>query len=367
MSFLLFYYMINSFGLNGQNTNFQINGIVNVDSGKISLHINPDYMMDGTSIITANIENQKFSISGYIHESQGAFITIDDIYMSSDFVIDEGLQTISINIDSSREVPVVDNKTMREEYPNYAAFYQDVNIERKLLEQKIDSLHQHFNGNLPDSLMLMLDENQTAIYSMGDSTLLKYIERYPNSKIAFWELVRLMNWGYETIFDSIYNAFSDTLQNGYAGKILKNKMQESKQLTIGQIFPNLNCIDTNNEVLSSQLFLKNKLILIDFWYSRCSPCRRQFDGLKDLYQQYSDNGFEIIGISIDRLKDKEEMESLIAKEKLVWKQYWDKDGTESQRYYINAFPTNFLIDSSGKIIEKNISMEALNELLKSTL
>ena len=61
------------------------------------------------------------------------------------------------------------------------------------------------------------------------------------------------------------------------------------------------------------------------------------------------------------------MESLIAKEKLVCKQYWDKDGTESQRYYINAFPTNFLIDSSGKIIEKNISMEALNELLKSTL
>lgn len=366
-SFLLFCCMINSFGLNGQNINFQIDGIVNVDSGKISLHLNPDYVAGETCKITAKIENKNFSIAGYIQESQGAFITIDDVYMSSDFVIDKGLQTVSINIESPQEMPIITNETMHEEYPKYTDFYKVLNTERKLFEHKRDSLYLHFNGDLPDSIKLILNENQKAIYMMSDSTLLKYVERNPNSKIAFWELIRLMNWGYEPIFDSIFNAFSDTLRNGCAGKILKTKLQDCKQLSIGQMFPNFNCINTNNEIFSSQLFIKNKFTLIEFWYSKCSPCRRQFNSLKDLYQQYSGSGFEIVAISVDRVKDKKEMENLILSEKLVWKQYWDKDGAESQKYSIHAFPTNFLIDSSGKIIEKNISMEALYEFLKSAL
>jgi len=362
---ILFCCLINSFEIKGQNSNFKIEGTINVDSGKIYLNFNSDYIPSETNKIVAEIKDKRFSFSGYIPESQGVFIALENSYMSSNFVIDKGVQTIFIDIDSVRKVPVVKNKTMLEEYPSYITFYKEINAKNDLFNQKRDSLYKLHNYDLPNSIRLILDEEQKAIYNANDSALLKYTERNPNSKIAFWNLVSLMSWGYEPIFDSIYNNFSDELKRSYAGKILGVKIQNSKQLSVGHMFPSFDCQNTYEENFSSQIFYKNKFTLVDFWFSKCGPCLVQFSRMRDLYKQYSESGFEIIGISVDQIRDKKEWEDVIVKEKLVWKQYWDKDGKESQKFSINAFPTNFLIDSTGKIIDKNISMEALSEFLSS--
>jgi len=105
--------------------------------------------------------------------------------------------------------------------------------------------------------------------------------------------------------------------------------------------------------------------LVDFWFSGCAPCRAQFNTLKELYSQYSNKGFEIVGISND--KDKKEWGKAIIDEKLSWQQYWDMNRKDTHRLSINVFPSNFLIDSKGKIIAKNISLEALDELLSRDL
>ena len=362
---ILFCCLISSFEINGQSFNFKIEGTINVDSGKIYLNFHSDYMPSETNKIVADIKNKRFSFSEYIPESQGVFIALENSYMSSNFVIDKGEQTIFIYIDSVRKAPVVKNKTMLEEYPSYITFYKEINAKNDLFNQKRDSLYKLHNYDLPNSIRLILDEEQKAIYNANDSTLLKYTERNPNSKIAFWNLVSLMSWGYEPIFDSIYNNFSDELKRGYAGKILGEKIQDSRQLSVGHMFPSFDCQNKNEESFSSQIFYKNKFTLVDFWFSKCGPCLVQFSRMRDLYKQYSDSGFEIIGISVDQIRDKKEWEDVIVKEKLVWKQYWDKDGTESRRFSINAFPTNLLIDNTGKIIDKNISMEALSEFLSS--
>lgn len=362
---ILYCCLINSFEITGQNSNFKIEGTINVDSGKIYLNFNSDYIPNETNEIVAEIKNKRFSFSGYIPESQGVFIALENSYMSSNFVIDKGEQAIFIDIDSVRKVPEVKNKTMLEEYPSYITFYKEINAKKDLFNQKRDSLYKLHNYDLPGSIRLILDEEQKAIYNASDSALLKYTEVNPNSKIAFWNLVSLMSWGYEPIFDSIYNNFSDELKRGYAGKILGEKMQNSRQLSVGHMFPSFDCQNANEENFSSQIFHKNKFTLVDFWFSKCGPCLVQFSRMRDLYKQYSDSGFEIIGISVDQIKDKSEWEDVIVNEKLVWKQYWDKDGKESQRFSINAFPTNFLIDSTGKIIDKNISMEALSEFFSS--
>lgn len=369
---LLVCFLIISCGTN--EPNFTLNGTINADSGKIELNFYSDYILGETDIITTEIKNKKFSFSGYISESQGVFITVEDscvegnlIYVSSDFVIDKGPQTITIDINSSREVPEVKNKTILEDYPNRIAFYKEIDAKYDLFDQKSDSLYQLYDRNLPDSINKVLMEERDILYNESDRTLLKYVEKNPDSKIAFWNLIRLMKWGYEPIFDSIYNAFSETLRNGYAGKVLNDKIQNSKQLSVGQMFPLFNCQNASDENLSSDIFLKNKFTLVDFWYSGCGPCRAQFSNLRDLYQKYSGSGFEIVGISVDRIKNKKDWEDVIVNDKLVWKQYWDKNGTESHRFSINAFPTNFLIDSTGKIIDKNISMGALSEFLNSSL
>ena len=205
------------------------------------------------------------------------------------------------------------------------------------------------------------------LYKEQYKLLLNYTKKNSDSEIAFWKLVRLMGWGYEPIFDTIYNSFSDELKNGYAGTVLNKKLEAGKILSVGKQFPPMQCMNRNNEELSPAVFTNKKLILVDFWYSGCGPCRAQFTSLKNLYNQFSSKGFEIVGISVDRATDKKKWEDVIINDKLIWQQYWDIDGKDARRLSINAYPTNFLIDNTGKIIAKNISMGELEAVLNKGL
>jgi alkyl hydroperoxide reductase subunit AhpC len=89
--------------------------------------------------------------------------------------------------------------------------------------------------------------------------------------------------------------------------------------------------------------------------------------LKNLYNQFSNKGFEIVGISIDKDINKKKWEDIIFNEKLIWQQYWDMNGKDAHRLSIYVYPSNFLIDSTGKIIAKDISMEELEEHLNRSL
>ena len=369
MSFLI---GSNSFGINHKQLKktekqfyFKINGVISADTGTVSLNFYSDYIPNKAKELEAKVKNKKFSISGYIPESQFGFIMFGHHYMSSDFIIEKGLQTISINTDSTRKMPAIVNNTMTNEYPRYATFFKQLDIKYEIFQQKYDSLDKLNHYQLPKAIKLNHDKEDDDLYAEGNQLLLRYSEKNPTSKIAFWKLIKKMSWGYEPIFDSIYNCFSDELKNGYAGRVLNKKLVNGKQLSVGKQFPSLQCVNRKNEKFSSSIFLKNKLTLVDFWFSGCAPCRAQFNRLKELYSQYSNKGFEIVGISND--KDKKEWGKAIIDEKLSWQQYWDMNRKDTHRLSINVFPSNFLIDSKGKIIAKNISLEALDELLSRDL
>jgi len=364
MSFLV---ISNSFGENDKQFPFKIDGKINADTGTVSLRFCSEYTPKKVVELVTKVKNNKFSISGYLTEPQGVSIFFDNRYKSLDFIIEKGVQTISINTDSTRKMPAIVNKTMINEYPRYTAFFKQLDIKKSIFYQKYDSLYKLNNYQLPAAIKKNHDKEDDNLYAEGNQLLLRYSENNPGSEIAFWKLIQKMIFGYEPIFDSIYNSFSSELKNGYAGRILNKKLENGKQLSVGKLFPPFQCVNRTNEQFSSAIFFKSKLTLVDFWYSGCGPCRAQFNRLKELYNQFSTKGFEIIGISVDRDTDKKKWEDIIINDKLIWQQYWDMNGKNSERLSIIALPTNFLIDSTGKIIAKNISLEALNELLSRSL
>lgn len=357
----------NSFAQKDQQFKFIIDGTINADTGTVHLYCFSEFIPNKEKELTAKVKNNKFTISGYIPEPQGVFIIFDDRYMSSDFIIQKGLQTISINTDIDRQVPDISNSIMQNEYPRYSAYFKQHTIKVNIYEQKYDSIYKLNNYNLPEEIRSGMSKELNILYKVHDKLLLTYTEKNPTSEIAFWTLARLMTFGYEPIYDSIYNSFSDDLKNGYAGKVLNTKLINGKLLTVGKYFPLMSCADRNSKPFTLDLFKVSRFTLVDFWYSGCGPCRAQFNSLKNLYKQFSNKGFEIVGISVDRGTDKKKWEDIIINDKLIWQQYWDIDGKDSRRLSINAFPTNFLIDNTGKIIQKNISMEELEGLLKKSL
>ncbi len=114
---------------------------------------------------------------------------------------------------------------------------------------------------------------------------------------------------------------------------------------------------------------KGKWLLIDFWASWCGPCRQSNPLLKQVYEKYHGNGFEILSISVD--KESDQWKKAIKDDKMTWSQGSDLLGLEfgvGQSYQISAVPTYFIVSPDGIIYKKSIGdINTIVEELKRIL
>jgi len=135
----------------------------------------------------------------------------------------------------------------------------------------------------------------------------------------------------------------------------------------GAAFPDFDEKDLAGNPLSIANF-KGKVVLVDFWATWCPPCVAELPNVLKAYEEYHPKGFEIIGISLD--KDRQKLDSFIKQKQMTWPQYFDGQGWEnklSQKYGVNSIPATYLLDKEGKIIGSNLRGEALDAAVAKAL
>ncbi len=348
---------------------FEIEGSIDADTGCIHLNVyhQTEYYPEGIRDFKAKINKGTFSFKGEIPYPQGFILSYGEIYRSNFFVIDTGYQTVKCYVDSVRKLPLINNRFMEESRVDMANAFKEVREKSALNKQMWQNASKKYKGEIPSDIKLSLEKDLKSVFIKGDSALYQYVSSHPDSYLAFWTLIELLTFGYEPIFDSIFEQFSFALKNTYAGQALKRNLENARVLGPGKKFPPISVKDIHEEKLDFDSFSDRKYILVDFWYSNCHPCIAQFPALNNIYHTYKEKGFEIIGISTDRSKFKNNWLGAIEKYEIRWPQFWDIDGVESTKLQINAFPTSFLLDSHGVIIDKNIKPAALENFLFENL
>jgi len=89
--------------------------------------------------------------------------------------------------------------------------------------------------------------------------------------------------------------------------------------------------------------------------------------LKELYNKYHSKGFEIQAIAAEQTKYVDQTKQVIEKYELPWLNALDENRTFSNANKITSFPTSYLVDHEGKIIQKDISLEELEKFLTINL
>jgi cytochrome c biogenesis protein CcmG/thiol:disulfide interchange protein DsbE len=96
--------------------------------------------------------------------------------------------------------------------------------------------------------------------------------------------------------------------------------------------------------------LKGKVILLDFWATWCGPCRESIPHLIQLYKNYKKNGFEVIGMNMDR-GNIETVRHFAESMGILYPIVITPNNVE-RNYGVNSLPTTILIDKEGRIREK---------------
>ena len=150
---------------------------------------------------------------------------------------------------------------------------------------------------------------------------------------------------------------------------MKEKVAQKKNCAVGRPFVDLTMQDPEGkEVKLSDYAGKGKVLMIDFWASWCGPCCRAIPGLIEIYNQYKDKGFEIVGISLDQ--DVEAWKKAIERLNIPWPQMSDLKGWKcegARLYAVGTVPYTVLIDAEGKIMANNLEAEDLKKVLDETL
>ncbi len=99
--------------------------------------------------------------------------------------------------------------------------------------------------------------------------------------------------------------------------------------------------------------LKGKVVMLDFWATWCGPCVSELPNLAKLYKKYADNP-KILFFSIDTNEPASSIKPFMEKYNYSFNVLLGNLTSVSHMYGVDAIPTKFLVDQSGRIQFKHI-------------
>ena len=143
---------------------------------------------------------------------------------------------------------------------------------------------------------------------------------------------------------------------------------QAQPVKVGKTFPNF----TGNDLLTGKRVsleeLRGKVVLIDFWATWCGPCITELPNVKQAYEKYHKQGFEIISISLDN--DVNKCKRFVERENMDWMHIADGRGWRAAlavRFGVRSIPTMYLLGKDGEVISNKARGPKLHEVIKKAL
>lgn len=152
-------------------------------------------------------------------------------------------------------------------------------------------------------------------------------------------------------------AMAQDLDSKYATNLLKP----------GTVAPDFTLRTADEKDIKLRAFRGNYVVL-DFWASWCSDCRKDIPAMKQLWSDFMDYNVRIIGISFDTSKEAW-VNTYWDKYQMNWTQVselrkWKKETKIDRLYHVDWIPTMYLIDPNGKIVLGTVEIEKLRATLE---
>lgn len=317
--------------------------------------------IDNIDVDSAYVQNDTFSFKGIIEYPTPAFIKTQPLFTFKSLYICPGVSKIS-GVARNFKAARVEGCSAEDEAAVLRAMEDQA-------EKQVDSLtavvmNMVRNGKkLSDEEKLGFRQEMEQLEARKRTLYYDFFERYPASYVSL-NTLELYNTTWDKkmvreLFEKLDTRFEGTPQ----WENIQRFLRVNKDVSIGQPMADFTQPDTSGNVIRLSK-VRDQYTLLEFWASNCAPCRAENPDMVRMYKQYSDYGFEIVGVSLDQ--QKKEWLKAINQDQLPWVNVSDLKGNQNDAaliYGVNAMPSNFLIDPSGIIIDKDLRGEKLEKKL----
>jgi peroxiredoxin len=326
---------------------------------------NNPVLLDSTTL-----KDGKFTLKGSVTEPDIHILTIQKVPGRLPFILENKKLNMALYKDSLGLSKIAGSKE-NDVAQNYM---KAVTKFRKKNDALMIDLNQARQKN--DTLFLKgFRDKRQEIKNENDAFNLEFLKENNKSLFAALLLENLLRTNTLKIEEAneYFKAFPEKLQQTSVGIRIKERIDASMATEIGSVAPDFTAPNPEGKEISLNE-IKGKVTIIDFWAAWCGPCRKENPNLVNLYNNYHDKGLEIIGVSLDgntRQKDaKQEWLDAIEKDGLTWYQVSNLNyfnDPVAKKYNIQAIPATFILDSEGKIIDKNLRGPVLEQKISELL
>ena len=190
--------------------------------------------------------------------------------------------------------------------------------------------------------------------------------RSPDDTIAFAKTLAVLAQlaGDRDAVQEIYVQLSSAyFLNSYVRRLCENRLNQLELLH--RPAPNISAVDLDGADVALN-DSRGKVVLVDFWATNCPPCLEEFPRLKRLYDRMREQGFEIIGVSLD--EDRSVVDAFQERVKLPWL-VMNEAGARAvtEAFHVQSIPSMFLIDRDGKIAAFDVQRSELESAVEQLL
>ena len=120
---------------------------------------------------------------------------------------------------------------------------------------------------------------------------------------------------------------------------------------VGKPAPDFTLPDTAGKPVNLR-GLRGNVVIVDFWATWCPPCRAMMPHLQQMHRTLADQGLVILGLDVG--EDAETVAKFAKRESYTFPLLLGAEPDVAAKYYVESYPTTFVIDRQGRIAFRNV-------------
>ena len=111
-------------------------------------------------------------------------------------------------------------------------------------------------------------------------------------------------------------------------------------------------------VNSSTFSNDGKPMIISFWATWCSPCKKELNAVAEVYDDWKkETGVKLIAISLDDSKSSPKVAPYVNSKSWEYEEYLDENSDFKRAMGVNNPPHTFIVDGKGNIVWQHVGFK----------